>query len=147
MRIHYEIMINCLAWISVPSMNAREWRYMVKWCEHFDGGFDTFKKDKCLLSPTIFSSKIFNCIQQQDPTFHADLSTFKNYPCWWWMMMTMTCSCVCVYNCLYTFHLKNNMILMRSHRRPYSDETMTLKSFIASGKLVKNSTSNTISSD
>ena len=54
--------------------------------------------------------------------------------------------CLCIQLFVY-ISSQNNMILMRSHRRPYSAETMTLKSFIASGKLVKNSTSNTISSD
>ena len=55
--------------------------------------------------------------------------------------------CLCIQLFVY-ISSQNNMILMRSHRRPYSAETMTLKSFIASGKLVKNSsTSNIISSD
>ena len=55
--------------------------------------------------------------------------------------------CLCIQLFVY-ISSQNNMILMRSHRRPYSAETMTLKSFIASGKLVKNSSiSNIISSD
>ena len=55
--------------------------------------------------------------------------------------------CLCIQLFVY-ISSQNNMILMRSHRRPYSAETMTLKSFIASGKLVKNSsTSNIISSN
>jgi len=51
--------------------------------------------------------------------------------------------CLCIQLFVY-ISSQNNMILMRSHRRPYSAETMTLKSFIASGKLLKNRTSNLI---